>query len=160
MSRSVVGIVAVVCVMVVSAFGQNKVVFGNQSGDPAFVKLIGPTKTEVEVPNGAKEGVDAAAGLYTIKVRYGAPGHYSYTKGDEFTVTETATARSETTITLHKVVDGNYDSHPITGTDFGEVTTMPTPVVQATRTERPAQSAPAPMIGKETNQVAEGKSIP
>lgn len=119
MSKFVVGFVAVACVMTVSAFGQNKVVFDNQSGDAALVKLIGPTATEVQVPNGAKQGVDAAAGKYTIKVRYGTPGNYRYTKGDAFTVTETSTARSEVTITLHKVVAGNYESMPISETEFG-----------------------------------------
>lgn len=119
MSKFAVGIVAVVCAVSLSAFGQNKVVFDNQSGDPALVKLIGPTKTEVQVANGAKAGVDAGAGKYTIKVRYGAPGNYRYSKGQEFEVTETTTARSETTITLHKVVAGNYDSRPITEAEFG-----------------------------------------
>jgi hypothetical protein len=121
MRKFVVGIAAVVCAVSLSAFGQNKVVFDNQSGDPALVRLIGPTKTEVQVPNGAKEGVDAAAGKYTIKVRYGTAGNYRYSKGQEFEVTETATARSETTITLHKVVAGNYDAHPISESEFGTI---------------------------------------
>ena len=112
--------VLIVCASAISAFAQNKVVFDNQSGEPALVKLIGPTQTEVEVPNGTKAGTDAAAGRYIIKVRYGTPGNYRYTKGDEFTVTETATARSETTITLHKVVAGNYDSRPISESDFNK----------------------------------------
>ena len=119
MNRFVVGIVAVSCAVSLSAFGQNKVVFDNQSGDPALVKLIGPTKTDVAVPNGAKAGVDAAAGKYTIKVRYGTTGDYRYSKGQEFEVTETPTARSETTITLHKVIAGNYDAHPISESEFG-----------------------------------------
>lgn len=119
MSKFVVGIVAVLCAVSLSAFAQNKVVFDNQSGDPALVKLIGPTKTEVQVPNGTKAGVDAAAGKYAIKVRYGTPGNYRYSKGQEFEVTETATARSKTTITLHKVIAGNYDAHPISESEFG-----------------------------------------
>lgn len=120
MSKFLVGFVAAACAVTLSAFGQNKVVFDNQSGDPALVKLIGPTKTEVQVPNGARQGVVAATGKYTIKVRYGTPGSYRYSKGQEFEVTETATARSETTITLHKVIAGNYDAHPITEKDFAE----------------------------------------
>ena len=35
-------------------------------------------------------------------------------------MTETATAKSETTITLHKVVAGNYDSSAISEADFGK----------------------------------------
>ena len=119
MRMFVVGFVAVVCGLTVSAFGQNRIVFDNQSGDRALVKLVGPTQTEVDVPNGAKVGTDASAGRYVIKVRYGTPGNYSYSKGDEFTVTETATARTETTITLHKVVAGNYDARPISEAEFG-----------------------------------------
>jgi hypothetical protein len=119
MTKFAVGFLAVACAVTLSAFGQNKVVFDNQSGDPALVKLIGPTQTEVEVPNGAKVGTGAAGGHYVIKVRYGTPGNYRYSKGDEFTVTETAAATSETTITLHKVVAGNYESRPISEDDFG-----------------------------------------
>lgn len=120
MSKFAVGFVAVACAVTLSAFGQNRVVFDNQSGAPALVKLIGPTKTEVEVPQAAKAGVDAATGKYTIKVRYGMPGNYRYSKGQEFEVTETTSARSETTITLHKVVAGNYEAHPIAASEFGE----------------------------------------
>lgn len=118
MSKAVVGLVMVACAASLSAFGQSKVVFDNQSGTPALVTLIGPTKTEVEVPNGAKAGVDAAAGRYTIKIRYGTPDNYRYTKGEEFEVTGTGRTRPETTITLHKVVAGNYETHPISETDF------------------------------------------
>src|SRR3989304_2658687 len=102
--------VLIVCTYAVSALAQNKVVFDNQSGEPALVKLIGPTQAEVKVPNGAKVGADTLAGRYIIKVRYGTPGRYRYSKGEEFEVKETATTRSEITITLHKVVAGNYDS--------------------------------------------------
>jgi len=123
MKKLVAWSVLIVCACAVSAFAQNKVVFDNQSGEPALVKLIGPTQTQVEVPNGAKAGADAAAGRYVIKVRYGTPGKYRYSKGEEFEVKETATARSETTITLHKVVAGNYDSQDITMEAFDAVET-------------------------------------
>lgn len=145
MSKLVVGFVAVACAVTLSAFGQNKVVFDNQSGDPALVKLIGPTKTEVQVANGAKAGVDAAAGKYTIKVRYGTPGSYRYSKGQEFEVTETTTARSETTITLHKVVAGNYESQPISETEFGGTSSPATTTLPRPSTGIPAgQSAKSP----------------
>lgn len=119
MRKFLVGLVAVVCVATLSAFGQNKVVFDNQSGDPALVKVIGPTQCAVEVPSGAKVDAQASAGRYTIKVRYGTAGKYRYAKGEEFTVTETPTARSETTITLHKVLAGNYETLAISEDDFG-----------------------------------------
>jgi len=142
MSKFVIGFVTVACAATLSAFGQNKVVFDNQSGDPALVRLIGPTKTEVQVPSGAKQGVDAAAGKYTIKVRYGTPGSYRYSKGQEFEVTETATARSETTITLHKVVAGNYDAHPISEAEFG-TTAEPHTRAQNRPTTTPAEATSA-----------------
>ncbi len=126
MSRFIAWSVSILCVCALSAVAQNKVVFDNQSGEPALVKLIGPTTTDVEVASGAKAGADAKAGRYTIKVRYGTAGKYSYSKGDEFEVTETATARSETTITLHKVVAGNYDAKPISEGEFG-ATASPLP---------------------------------
>jgi len=98
---------------------QNTVSFDNQSGEPALVKLKGPTSSEIEVPDGTKQAVQASAGKYFIKVRYGVQGKYHYTKGEEFTVEETATTRSKITITLHKVVNGNYDSRPINEEEFG-----------------------------------------
>jgi tetratricopeptide (TPR) repeat protein len=104
---------------IVSASAQNTVSFDNQSGEPALVKLIGPTSSEIEVPDGTKQSVQASAGKYFIKVRYGVQGKYRYTKGQEFTVDETATTKSTITITLHKVVNGNYGSSPITEREFG-----------------------------------------
>jgi len=98
----------------------SKVTFDNQSGKPALVKLAGPTASSVTVENNKKESVSVAAGHYFIKVRYGTPEAYSYSKGDEFDVTETATAVSDITITLHKVVAGNYGSKAISETEFGE----------------------------------------
>src|SRR5271166_2035949 len=103
----------------ISASAQNTVSFDNQSGEPALVKLIGPTSSEIEVPNGTKPVVQASAGKYFIKVRYGVEGKYHYTKGQEFTVHETATTTSGITIRLHKVVNGNYGASPITEQEFG-----------------------------------------
>jgi len=105
----------------------NTVTFDNRSGEPALVRLVGPTPREVQVPAGEKRTVNASGGKYHIKTRYGTPDSYRYTKGDEFEVKETTTARSEITITLHKVEDGNYRSHPIGASDFRE------PVVSSAR---------------------------
>ena len=122
MSKIIVWLVLIVCACAVAAVAQNKVIFDNQSGEPALVKLVGPTPKEVEVPTGAKVGTDASAGQYIIKIRYGTPGKYHYSKGEEFDVKEMATKRSETTITLHKVVAGNYDVGPISEEEFGKST--------------------------------------
>jgi len=103
-----------------SASARNSIFFDNQSGEPALVKLHGPTTTEIEVPNGIKRGVKALPGRYTIKVRYGVAGKFHYTKGEKFEVKETATTTSIITITLHKVVAGNYDSAPISEDEFNK----------------------------------------
>jgi uncharacterized coiled-coil protein SlyX len=42
-----------------------------------------------------------------------------YSKGQQFTVDQTAATVSRITITLHKVVNGNYESNPITEQEFG-----------------------------------------
>jgi hypothetical protein len=55
MSKFVVGFVAAVCVMAVSAFAQNKVVFDNQSGEPALVKQAG-TVARADNRNGPMAG--------------------------------------------------------------------------------------------------------
>jgi hypothetical protein len=124
----------VMCAFTVSTFAQSRVVFDNQSGEPAVVKLLGPTQSQVEVPNGAKVGADAAAGRYIIKVRYGKLGAYRYSKGDEFDVRETATERSEVTITLHKVMGGNYESCPMSPEEFAEGQRPPATKETATTT--------------------------
>ncbi|MBI5902570.1 MAG: hypothetical protein HZB84_03675 [Deltaproteobacteria bacterium] len=97
----------------------NTITFENQSGEPGLVKLIGPTALSVEVPVGGSRTVNAAAGEYHILVRYGNdPKAYRYSKGDPFTVTQTATKYSATSITLHKVVGGNYPSRPASSAEF------------------------------------------
>lgn len=118
MTRTSLCITVFVLGLTVPALGQNTVTFYNQSGEPALVKLVGPTDCQVQVPNGAQQTVAANAGTYFIKVRYGMPDDYSYAKGENFEVTETDTHYSATTLTLHKVTDGNYDSHPIPESEF------------------------------------------
>ena len=130
--RGIVFTLSVILAGVGSAYANNTVSFDNQSGEPALAKLIGPTNREVEVPNGAKTRTDAAAGRYIIKVRYGTSGKYRYSKGEEFEVKETATTRSEITITLHKVVAGNYNAKPISEEEFGE-TKLPQPAIARIR---------------------------
>lgn len=123
---------------ITSASAQNTVSFDNQSSEAALVKLIGPTTKEIEVPDGTKQTLQASAGKYFIKVRYGVQGKYHYTKGQEFTVDETATTTSDITITLHKVVNGNYDSSPINEDEFGVIN----PVKATTNGGAPTATAP------------------
>ena len=101
----------------------NTIAFDNQSGEHAIVKLIGPTKQTVEVPSGQSRRVNAATGEYYILTRYGSkPDEYKYAKGDPFTVTQTETQYSTISITLHKVIGGNYPTHPTSGEEFNKST--------------------------------------
>lgn len=102
---------------------QNTITFDNQSGDPALVKLLGPTGQTIEVPDKQRRTVKVSTGKYDLLVRYGSkPEQYRYSKGEPVTVTETDTTYSVLTITLHKVVDGNYETHPISAKEFESVT--------------------------------------
>lgn len=97
----------------------NTITFDNQSGEPAIVKLAGPTGQTITVPNGQSRTANVAAGEYYILVRYGSkPEAYRYAKGDPFTVTQTATQYSAISITLHKAVVGNQPIHPTSREEF------------------------------------------
>jgi len=97
----------------------NTITFDNQSGEFAIVKLMGPTKVAVEVPNGQERTVNVEAGDYYLLGRYGStPEKYKYTKGDQFEVTQSGRQYSVITITLHKVLDGNYGTRPVSGEKF------------------------------------------
>ena len=99
------------------------ITFANQSGDLALVKLVGPSRQAVDVPSGTTRTVKVSAGSYYLLVRYGAkPGSYRYSKGQSFDVEEKQTALSSEysriSITLHKVVGGNYSSAPSSREEF------------------------------------------
>jgi hypothetical protein len=95
------------------------ITFVNQSGDDALVKLIGPIRLNVPVPNAESNSVHAPAGIYYILTRYcGRQGSCRYAKGDPFSVTQTATQYSEIEITLHKVVGGQYHTRDASASEF------------------------------------------
>ena len=94
------------------------ITFINQSGENCLVKLVGPTAAFVNVPTGTQRSIAVRGGNYDILTRYGEAGHFRYTRGDPFDVTETAYSVSDISITLHKVVGGNYATHPDPGSDF------------------------------------------
>lgn len=96
----------------------NKITFFNQSGEPALVKVRGTTNTQTFVPNGSSSTVTASGGTHYILVRYGSSPPYSYSKGESFSVDETATQYSAITITLHKVAHGNYSSSSTSQAEF------------------------------------------
>ena len=119
-TASVLGLaLGIAFIIPASTRAASTVTFDNRSGKSALVKIVGPTVSSVTVENGKKESVTAAPGHYFIKIRYGTPGAYSYSKGDKFDVTQTATTASDITITLHKVVAGNYGSRSISESEFG-----------------------------------------
>ena len=100
----------------------NTITFDNQAGEYALVKLVGPTLTSIEVPNGEKRTVHAAKGEYYILTRYGTnPNHYKFSKGETFEVTQSKTEYSITTIILYPVIDGNYSTTPITSDEFSKI---------------------------------------
>ena len=95
------------------------VTFDNKSGQSALVKLIGPSRRTTQVPNRQRRTVTAVGGQYYILTRYGSKSDdYTYSRGDRFHVTQTATRHSVITITLHKVVGGNYGSKSIPASEF------------------------------------------
>ena len=125
------------CAIPQNAYAQdnpNNITFDNKSGETALVKVIGPSGQIVEVPNGQSRTVNASAGKYYILVRYGRnPKKYKYAKGDPFTMTQTATQYSAITITLHKVVGGNYPAHPISREEFDMALAAETPSLRSAK---------------------------
>lgn len=97
---------------------KNSLTLINQSGDNALVKLVGPSRMTVEVPNGSSRTVKIAGGTYVIYVRYGTPGKYRYTKGESFQIEETYSSYTEASLTLHGVVNGNYHSEGSSESEF------------------------------------------
>ncbi len=99
---------------------KSTITFINKSGVPALVKLVGPTRNAVDIANGTSRTVNVSGGSYQLLVRYGTPGKYRYSKGDPFTVRETANEYEEISITLHTVAGGNYDSRPSSPDEFNK----------------------------------------
>ena len=94
------------------------ITFDNQSGNDAAVRLAGPTSGLIIVPNSTSRTVEVAGGPYRMYVRYGTPGKYHYTRGDSFTVYEGPDGADQISITLHKVVGGNYGTGPSSEAEF------------------------------------------
>jgi hypothetical protein len=102
------------------AAAPNTITFENQSGSAALVKLVGPTRGALPVPDRSRATIHVEAGKYYVLVRYGSAGHFSYTRGREFSVEGSAAAYSVITITLHKVVNGNDASWPASQAEFDQ----------------------------------------
>lgn len=99
----------------------NTITFENQSGDNAVVKLVGPVRLVVPVPDMTNQTVHVPPGTFYILTRYcNAFGACTYSKGNPFTVEQTMTTYSIITITLHKVPWGNYATYPTTAAEFNQ----------------------------------------
>ncbi|TAL68468.1 MAG: hypothetical protein EPN82_10785 [Bacteroidetes bacterium] len=115
-------------ILIISLFPQflsaqkyfNTITLINDSGENAFVKVVGPTELQVEVPKKKNTIVNVSAGNYYILVRYGNnPKNYFYTKGEPFQITQTDKEYTAISITLNKTVSGNYNTNPSTSEEFG-----------------------------------------
>ena len=107
---------------VLSAQAQPTVTFDNQSGEIALVKLVGATAQTVSVAVGQRVSVIAEPGTYYIITQYGTDkSTQTYSRGDAFVLEKTATQVSVVTITLHKVVGGNYGSRPSSREEFNGI---------------------------------------
>ena len=111
-------LIVVVAAGIAAAQNMPTISFVNYSGESATVKLVGPTAGYIEVPNGSSRTVGVRGGSYAIVTRYGAPGNYSYQRGDQFFVSESAYSVGRISITLHKVPNGNYHTKGAKPTDF------------------------------------------
>jgi hypothetical protein len=101
----------------------SSITFENGAGQSALVKLVGPDRRTISVPESASRRESGVApGRYYLLVRYGdREGHYTYTKGDPFEVVEAGDQYSEISITLYVVTNGNYGSRPARKEDFDRV---------------------------------------
>jgi hypothetical protein len=99
----------------------NKIIFDNQSGQNAVVKLLGSTKLVVRVPKQRKKTVHVAAGEYIILVRYGdSEKDFTYTKSDPFAVTQSEDKFSIITFTLYRTRGGDFNVTPVSPEEFEE----------------------------------------
>ena len=97
----------------------HKIIFDNQSGQNALVKLIGSTKLVVKVPKQRKKTVHVAEGDYYILVRYGdSAKDFTYTKSDVFAVTQSGDQYSIITFTLYRTRGGDFFVKPVTPEEF------------------------------------------
>lgn len=107
-----------------TVYGASIITFDNQSGEPAVVRLVGPTPAEVHVANGGRNAIRRVApGEYVVYIRYGVAGACRYTQGERFTVREAGLEYSNIAMTLHTVPGGNYRYHESSEDEFNRAGT-------------------------------------
>jgi hypothetical protein len=85
---------------------RNSLTFINKSGEKALVKLVGPTRGLVEVPDAGEATVKIAGGTYTIYVRYGKEPKYRYSRGEVFKISDSDVSYAKATLTLQRFQTG------------------------------------------------------
>jgi hypothetical protein len=89
----------------------------NHSGQPALVRLIGEHSFSLNVPAGGVQTAQVPGDRYSVRMRYGAPGHYRYAKGSSFQIIETASQVTRAVLTLHATA-GNMNEVPSSEAEF------------------------------------------
>jgi hypothetical protein len=95
----------------------------NQSSEPALVRLTGPTseaepeRRYIVVPQYGEKKSRVRDGDYNVKIRFGSRPHFTYSKGDSVSVTDTSEETTAVTITFN-AISGNYSTIPITKEEF------------------------------------------
>ena len=101
-----------------SASEKNTLTFINKSGEDALVKLVGPSRRLIEVPNRKERTVSIAGGEYQIYVRYGNGQRYRFTRGEVFRIVDPPTGYTVARLTLHGVINGNYHTFSSSEDEF------------------------------------------
>jgi hypothetical protein len=95
------------------------IVLDNKSGSRVFVKIIGQTKSEVDLENNSVTYRYVDDGKYYIKIRYGEnQKNYKYEKGNIFELKTNGNKLTIYTIIIQKVVGGTYGVTPINKSIF------------------------------------------
>jgi uncharacterized protein YcfL len=97
---------------------KNILTFINHSGEDALVKLVGPSRKLVEVPNRRERTVSIAGGEYQIYVRYGNGQGYRYARGEVFRIVDNPSGYTVARLTLHGVINGNYRTYRSSEDEF------------------------------------------
>jgi hypothetical protein len=106
----------------VLAQAKNTLSFDNKSGQEVVVRVFDQNTdkriAEVKVSDGQTRGTSISDGHYYIVAKYSTQtdrdgkASHTYSKGDPITIRTPPGKRGRVTITLHKVIHGNYGAVP------------------------------------------------